>query len=197
LRTYDETAQNAFMALEGHVDVDLAREIWAAALDARWNGVAKWFHGDVAAGNLLLIDGGLAAVIDFGTCGVGDPSCDLAVAWTLLTADGRQAFRERLSVSEAAWVRGRGWALWKTLAACAHDVRRPTRRVRMRGASSAKSALNTRPVAIRRHGWQQARRLVGVESARTPTSEATLRLRQVKDTCNAGSCPSIELIALL
>lgn len=122
LRTYDETAQNALTALKGHVDVDLAREIWAAALDAHWDGVSHWFHGDVAAGNLLLIDGRLAAVIDFGTCGVGDPSCDLAVAWTLLTANGRHAFRERLSVGEAAWARGRGWALWKTLVACAHDV---------------------------------------------------------------------------
>ena len=124
LRTYDATAQNALTALEGHVDVDLAREIWAAALDARWDGVSRWFHGDVAAGNLLLIDGELAAVIDFGTCGVGDPSCDLAVAWTLLTATGRHAFRERLSVGEAAWARGRGWALWKTLAACARNVRK-------------------------------------------------------------------------
>jgi aminoglycoside phosphotransferase (APT) family kinase protein len=47
--------------------------------------------------------------------GVGDPSCDLAVAWTLLTSDGRRAFRERLSVDGATWARGRGWALWKTL----------------------------------------------------------------------------------
>ena len=122
LRTYDETAHNALTALKGHVDVDLAREVWAAALDAHWDGVSNWFHGDVAAGNLLLIDGRLAAVIDFGTCGVGDPSCDLAVAWTLLTANGRHAFRERLSVGEAAWARGRGWALWKTLVACAQDV---------------------------------------------------------------------------
>jgi aminoglycoside phosphotransferase (APT) family kinase protein len=61
----------------------------------------------------------LAAVIDFGTCGVGDPACDLAIAWTLLTAEGRQVFRERLSVGEAEWARGRGWALWKTLVTCA------------------------------------------------------------------------------
>jgi aminoglycoside phosphotransferase (APT) family kinase protein len=84
-------------------------------------GTAR-FHGDVAKGNLLLNDGQLAAVIDFGTCGVGDPACDLAVAWTLLTADGRQAFRERLSTGEAAWARGRGWALWKTLATCAYTM---------------------------------------------------------------------------
>ncbi|HWG62180.1 MAG TPA: phosphotransferase [Streptosporangiaceae bacterium] len=60
--------------------------------------------------------GQLAAVIDFGTCGVGDPACDLAMAWTLLTADGRQTFRKRLPADEGEWARGRGWALWKTLA---------------------------------------------------------------------------------
>lgn len=43
-----------------------------------------WFHGDVAAGNLLIGgDGRLAAVIDFGLCGVGDPACDLTIAWTM------------------------------------------------------------------------------------------------------------------
>ena len=62
----------------------------------------------------------MAAVIDFGTCGVGDPACDLAVAWTLLPDDARRAFRDRLSVDAAAWARGRGWALWKALATCSH-----------------------------------------------------------------------------
>ena len=122
LRTFDGPAQRALTALDGHVDVDLAREAWQGALRARWDGVESWFHGDVAQGNLLLNGGKLAAVIDFGTCGVGDPSCDLAVAWTLLTADGRQAFRERLSVDAATWVRGRGWALWKTLVTCADSL---------------------------------------------------------------------------
>ncbi|MFD0746417.1 phosphotransferase [Phytohabitans flavus] len=67
-------------------------------------------------GNLLLKDGQLAAVIDFGTCGVGDPACDLAIAWTLVTADGRQAFRKRLSVDEATWARSSGLATWPVLA---------------------------------------------------------------------------------
>ena len=122
LRTYDALAQDALVVLDGHVDVDLAREIWKSALDARWDGVESWFHGDVAEGNLLLNDGHLAAVIDFGTCGVGDPACDLAIAWTLLTAEGRQAFRARLPVDEAAWARGRGWALWKALSTCADTL---------------------------------------------------------------------------
>ncbi|RSM75681.1 aminoglycoside phosphotransferase [Amycolatopsis sp. WAC 01375] len=119
LRTYDAPAERALTALDGDIDVGLAREIWQTALDAPWDGADIWFHGDVAPGNLLLDGGELAAVIDFGTCGVGDPSCDIAIAWTLLSADGRQAFRERLSVDDAAWARGRGWALWKTLVACA------------------------------------------------------------------------------
>jgi len=115
LRTYDEEARRALTALEGHVEVGPAHEIWKSALDARWDGAESWFHGDVAQGNLLLSGGELAAVIDFGTCGAGDPACDLAIAWTLLTADGRRVFREGLSVDEATWARGRGWALWKTL----------------------------------------------------------------------------------
>jgi len=100
--------------------------VWADALSTPWDGVDRWFHGDIAEGNLLLDDAGqLTAVIDFGTCGVGDPACDLAVAWTLLTADGRQAFRDRLAVNDPTWKRGRGWALWKTVAACWHTFEDP------------------------------------------------------------------------
>ncbi len=122
LRTYDATAQTALEALHGRIDVELSRQIWATALDARWDNVPLWFHGDIAEGNLLLNDGHLAAVIDFGTCGVGDPACDLARAWTLLDAAGRQAFRDRLAIDEGTWARGRGWALWKTLATYAQGI---------------------------------------------------------------------------
>jgi aminoglycoside phosphotransferase (APT) family kinase protein len=115
LRTFDQTTRSSLAKLVGHIDVDLAAEIWGSALATRWDGVDVWFHGDLAEGNLLLKDGQLAAVIDFGTCGVGDPACDLAIAWTLLTKAGRRAFRDRLAVDDATWARGRGWALWKTL----------------------------------------------------------------------------------
>ena len=125
LRTYDKLTQRALTELDGHIDVALAREIWTVALSSRWDNVDRWFHGDVAEGNLLLNDGHLSAVIDFGTCGVGDPACDLAVAWTLLIPEGRQAFRERLVVDDATWARGRGWALWKTLATCLYSYEDP------------------------------------------------------------------------
>lgn len=72
----------------------------------------------------------LAAVIDFGTSGIGDPSCDLAIAWTTLSGKSREAFRTGLAVDRASWARGRGWALWKALityAACQHtDVAKAT-----------------------------------------------------------------------
>ncbi len=115
LRTYDDQTRRALDALDGRVDTALAAQIWECALGAAWDGRVVWFHGDVAQGNLLVKDGALAAVIDFGTCGVGDPACDLTIAWTLLSDAGREAFRDRLCVDAATWARGRGWALWKAL----------------------------------------------------------------------------------
>ena len=114
---YDNVAQRALETLAGSIPTDLVAEIWRCALAATWDGAPVWFHGDVAPGNLLLQDGALVGVIDFGTCGVGDPACDLAIAWTLLSGDSRTAFRDVLAVDPATWARGRGWALWKALAA--------------------------------------------------------------------------------
>lgn len=117
--------QQSVRELSDIIDPGLIASIWTDALTADWDGVDRWFHGDLAEGNILLVDGQLGAVIDFGTCGVGDPACDLAIAWTLLVAEGRQAFRHRLAVDEASWARGRGWALWKTLAICSSSRNDP------------------------------------------------------------------------
>ena len=122
LDTFDQTTRSSVEELVGHIEVDLVMEIWSAARAARWDGADAWFHGDLSEGNLLLKDGRLAAVIDFGTCGVGDPACDLAIAWTLLTKAGRRVFRDRVGVDDTAWARGRGWALWKTLSQYAGAV---------------------------------------------------------------------------
>jgi aminoglycoside phosphotransferase (APT) family kinase protein len=115
LETYDAETRRAIDTLGGRIDGDAATAVWDAALRATWHGTPVWFHGDVAAGNLLVRDGRLSAVIDFGTSGVGDPSCDVVVAWTLLSGDSREAFRATLSADSATWARGRGWALWKAL----------------------------------------------------------------------------------
>jgi aminoglycoside phosphotransferase (APT) family kinase protein len=65
----------------------------------------------------------LSAVIDFGTSGVGDPSCDLAISWTLFRGESREVFREAMQLDEATWERGRGWTLWKGLITLAEHVK--------------------------------------------------------------------------
>jgi aminoglycoside phosphotransferase (APT) family kinase protein len=72
-----------------------------------------WFHGDVASGNLLVRDGRLAAVLDFGSSGVGDPACDTVIAWTFFTGRSRDRFKAELDADPGTWSRGRGWGLWK------------------------------------------------------------------------------------
>ncbi|MFF7260971.1 aminoglycoside phosphotransferase family protein [Streptomyces sp. NPDC008159] len=112
---YDEETRRCLAALEGRVDTERATEVWRAALAAEWHGSPVWFHGDIANGNLLVRDGKLAAVIDFGTSGVGDPACDLVIAWTMFSGDSREAFRRAVAQDEGMWARARGWALWKSL----------------------------------------------------------------------------------
>lgn len=85
------------------------------ALATSWHGEPVWIHGDVSAGNLLVHKGRLSAVIDFGTCGVGDPACDLAIAWTLFSGASREVFRAKLPLDSGTWARGRAWTLWKAL----------------------------------------------------------------------------------
>jgi aminoglycoside phosphotransferase (APT) family kinase protein len=112
---YDEETHRCLAVLTGRVDPARAAAVWDAALTAQWCGAPVWFHGDIASGNLLVVDGKLAAVIDFGTSGVGDPACDLVIAWTVFSGDSRQAFRHAVGQGEGTWARARGWALWKAL----------------------------------------------------------------------------------
>ncbi len=114
LTTYDVETRQAIAALHGEIDAGAATEVWEAALTTTWHDTPVWVHGDVAVGNLLVAHGRLSAVIDFGCTGVGDPACDLVMAWTFLSGDSRAAFRSALdTLDEATWARGRGWALWK------------------------------------------------------------------------------------
>lgn len=97
------------------MDTDRATAVWEAALAAEWRGAPAWFHGDIALGNLLVADGRLTAVIDFGTAGVGDPACDLVIAWGMFSGADRAAFRLAVGQDDGTWARARGWALWKSL----------------------------------------------------------------------------------
>jgi aminoglycoside phosphotransferase (APT) family kinase protein len=131
--TYDGETRQAIAALDGKIDAGATTAVWDAALAATWRGSPVWVHGDVEAGNLLVESGRLSAVIDFGSSGVGDPACDLSIAWTLFEGESREAFRETVSVDDATWARGRGWALWKaliTLAGLPDENARAARRSR-------------------------------------------------------------------
>ncbi|MDP1642513.1 MAG: aminoglycoside phosphotransferase family protein [Phenylobacterium sp.] len=112
---YDGQTRAATETLGDQINGAAALALWDEALATRWDRPPVWIHGDVAPGNLLVRNGRLAAVIDFGTCGVGDPACDLAFAWTFLNEAARDTFRQRLGLDDATWLRGQAWALWKAL----------------------------------------------------------------------------------
>ena len=121
LAIYDAETRASITALADRIDASAATQVWEAALATEWRQAPVWVHGDVVGSNLLVVDGRLSAVIDFGCSAVGDPACDLAIAWTFLFADSREAFRDRLRLDHGTWARGRGWALWKALITLAND----------------------------------------------------------------------------
>lgn len=125
---YDEETRRCLAALAGRVDTDKAAVVWEAALAAEWRGEPVWFHGDIASGNLLVADGKLTAVIDFGTSGVGDPACDLVIAWGMFSGESREAFRYTVAQDAATWARARGWLLWKCLLTLSGSIDTDTER---------------------------------------------------------------------
>ena len=120
LGVYDAEVRKAVETLGGRLDAPRALATWEAALETYWKGPPVWVHGDVSPGNLLLRGGDLHAVIDFGMLCVGDPACDLAIAWTTLEGESREIFRAEMGIDADTWNRGKAWALWKALvvAAC-------------------------------------------------------------------------------
>jgi aminoglycoside phosphotransferase (APT) family kinase protein len=91
---------------------------WQRALDAPpWDGPPVWHHGDLDMRNWLVRGGRITGVIDWGTMGVGDPACDVMVAWKLHSPEARDAFREALPTDDATWERARGWALSQAVGA--------------------------------------------------------------------------------
>lgn len=115
LSTYDSEARQAIAALKNKIDIDTVTEVWETALATRWHGLPVWVHGDISAGNLLVREGRLSAVIDFGQLAVGDPACDLSIAWTFFKDKSRETFCTKLPLDAGTWARGRAWTLWKAL----------------------------------------------------------------------------------
>lgn len=112
LATRDARVRSAIVDADSEIDGAAALAAWEADSGrAPWVDAPVWVHGDVHAGNLLVQDGVISAVIDFGTLGVGDPAVDLLPAWNLFEGEARDAFRAAVGLDDDAWARGRAWAL--------------------------------------------------------------------------------------
>jgi aminoglycoside phosphotransferase (APT) family kinase protein len=112
---YEGEALAAVDAAGAELDRDAVLRVWEDATATEWGRDPVWFHGDVAVNNLLVRGGRLGAVLDFGSSGIGDPACDMAIAWTFLPEAAADRFRAERGVDAGTWSRGRGWALWKAL----------------------------------------------------------------------------------
>jgi len=122
LSNLDRRVRDSLKLSENLVDTEALAAVWTRSTEAPEAGRHTWFHGDLMPGNLLVRRRRLHAVIDFETAGIGDPAADLIVAWNLLTASSREVFRSSLDVGDAAWERGRGWALAQAVIALPYYV---------------------------------------------------------------------------
>ena len=94
------------------LDAEKALAIWTRALESSEQKFDhRWLHGDLQPSNILTSNGSITGVVDFGGLGVGDTACELLACWTSFGPKGRAAMREVLQPDDAAWHRGRGWAL--------------------------------------------------------------------------------------
>ena len=115
------------------LDLDAAERVWADAMQLPGiieRATPRWYHGDLAAENLLVRDGALIAVLDFGGLSLGDPTIDLIVAWEVLDPPARELFRRQVGLDAATWLRGRAWALSITLMVWYYWTTMPERRAR-------------------------------------------------------------------
>jgi aminoglycoside phosphotransferase (APT) family kinase protein len=110
---YGAQARVALTTVADRIDVGGAMAVLDRAAAAPFEGRPVWLHGDIAVGNLLMRDGQLSAVIDFGSSAIGDPACDLVISWLFLDGEARARFRDAMALDPGCWARARAWALWK------------------------------------------------------------------------------------
>lgn len=124
VEVWDDQVRDTSARLD-QLDREAVLAVWEAATAAPKPTRHVWTHGDVSGANLLVRNGHLAGVIDFGCSSVGDPACDLTIAWTFFEGKSREAFKAELPIEPDAWARARGWALWKALLHLAADLTMP------------------------------------------------------------------------
>lgn len=114
LSVYDKYAREQILKLKGIIDTRKAEYIWNMACNSKYEKNPVWIHGDFAIGNILIENGKLSGIIDFGCMATGDPSCDLVICWTYFNNESREIFVEEMNLDFNTWLRARGWALWKS-----------------------------------------------------------------------------------
>jgi len=110
---YDKGAREQIAELAEIIDAGQALALWDQAFQTKWKKQTVWIHGDFAIGNILMDGGKLSAVIDFGGAAIGDPACDLVIAWTYLNGKAREIFIDEMNLDPDTWLRAGAWALWK------------------------------------------------------------------------------------
>lgn len=113
ISVYDSGAREQIAKLADIIDSNSAIDLWDRACGTKWNKEPIWIHGDFAFGNILIKYNKLSGVIDFGGTAMGDPACDLVIAWTYLSGKARDVFITEMGLDEDIWLRARAWALWK------------------------------------------------------------------------------------
>lgn len=105
--------------------VDRLRRIWSDGVEADRHEIDRWLHGDLHPRNLIVADGRLSGIIDWGDLCRGDPATDLSVAWTLFSPEGRGGFWEGYGPVDAHVLRrARAWAVFFGVALATTDEER-------------------------------------------------------------------------
>ncbi len=88
------------------------KHTWKQALNAPIDVQPTWLHGDLHARNVLVKDGVITGIIDWGDMAAGDRATDLASIWLLFAEQTvRQQAIDQCQISEATLQRAKGWAI--------------------------------------------------------------------------------------
>lgn len=115
LDVYNEEVIDSMEKIGNIIDREKVMNIWKEGLESSWGRAGVWIHGDFVETNILVDNGRLKGIIDFGQLAVGDPACDLVLYWTYFDKVNRVRFRREVDLDSDTWARARGWILWKSL----------------------------------------------------------------------------------
>jgi aminoglycoside phosphotransferase (APT) family kinase protein len=108
----NEITVKAINECKVYIEYEKALKLWRELLNTKpWDNNPVWIHADLLKSNLLINNGRLSAVIDFGSAGIGDPAFDVVPAWAVLTSKTRELFRRLLGVDDNTWLRAKAYAL--------------------------------------------------------------------------------------